>query len=384
MSSPILLPMYKEYYKKILAWRDKKKITAIDGDLIEIVPFRGYSTSDRFECKGRVLEYRYLLPQISDTWWRNALHNYRRFESDEVPNAVLDFGFYDNYYQVTCDKEGYYHLCEKTNNAWRTLHPNKEWHNLHINLQSAPLTQFNPAKATGEIFIPHPTAQYGFVSDIDDTVMHTNVVSKTKMLYLTLFKNAYSRMAFAGVAAWYWALRKGADNQSRQPIFYVSNSPWNLYDLLCDFMHYNDIPKGPIMLRDIVLPNSEKVTQYHSHKYNETLNIVRTYPHLRFVLIGDAGERDADIYLELARILPHRIAAILIRSVNDPRRNQRIQQLFEQQDGTVETLLFHNSLEAATFCHQKGIIHRNWLNAIQQTMFNKHSTSLMDSLIDEN
>ncbi len=373
--------MYKKVYKKITAWWDKKKIVAVAGSSIEIVPFRGYGTAEKFECRGRVLEYRALLPQMNDAWWRNALNNYRRFESDEVPDATLEFRLYDNQYQGTCDKEGYYHLCQKINSMLPS-HRDKEWFNVHIDLKSTPFSEFHPTQATGEIFIPSVSAQYGFISDIDDTIMKTHVVSKTKMLYLTLFKNAFTRMAFDGVAAWYWALRKGADNKGQNPIFYVSNSPWNLYDLLTDFMHHNDVPKGPILLRDIVLPNSEKVTQYHSHKYNETIAIIRTYPHLKFVLIGDAGERDADIYLEIARIFPERVAGVLIRSVNDERRNKRVQNLLEQQDN-VETLLFHNSLEAAIFCRQKDWIHRNWINAIQQTMLNSHSTSLMDSLIDE-
>ena len=70
------------------------------------------------------------------------------------------------------------------------------------------------------------------------------------MAKLTLLHNAHTRLPFEGVAGFYQALQRGRDGEAYNPVFYVSNSPWNLYDLLEDFLDVHGIPRGPLLLRD--------------------------------------------------------------------------------------------------------------------------------------
>ena len=103
----------------------------------------------------------------------------------------------------------------------------------------------------GELLIPCDKADYGVISDIDDTIIHTGVVStlKWKVLLNSIFKSAASRIPLEGAAEFYHKLHRGRSGNNANPIFYVSHSPWNLYRYLEFFLNQNAFPKGPILLR---------------------------------------------------------------------------------------------------------------------------------------
>src|SRR4029450_12845404 len=102
----------------------------------------------------------------------------------------------------------------------------------------------------GEIPIPPSTARFPRVSDIDDTVIQSRVSNFLQAARTVMLGNARTRLPFPGVAAFYQALRKGLTGDEKNPVFYVSSSPWNIYDVISEFMDLQKIPKGPLMLRD--------------------------------------------------------------------------------------------------------------------------------------
>src|SRR5690606_32076573 len=139
----------------------------------------------------------------------------------------------------------------------------------------------------------------------------------------TLFNNAHTRLPFAGVSEFYRALQSGRNGKRNNPFFYVSSSPWNLYDLLIDFLDLNNIPEGPLLLRDFGLDHNKAGSSDHmGHKFKEIENILTTYPHLNFILIGDSGQDDPVIYKEVVKKYPNRILVIYIRDVQLSDRQQ--------------------------------------------------------------
>ena len=125
------------------------------------------------------------------------------------------------------------------------------------------------------------------------------------MILTIALSNARTRKPFKGVAAFYRALHAGVN-----PVFYVSKSPWNLYAPLVEYLEVQGLPLGPLMLRDFGLASSRH------HKREAIEAILTTYPKLRFVLIGDSGEQDPEIYSAAScGAFPQRIRAIYIRSV---------------------------------------------------------------------
>jgi phosphatidate phosphatase APP1 len=154
--------------------------------------------------------------------------------------------------------------------------------------------------------------------------------------------NARTRLPFKGVAAFYRALLHGGENasangeQGRQagtgpgastargvqvgetnPLFYVSSSPWNLYDLLSDFFHIQNIPLGPILfLKDWGFSEDEAIIGHRAYKLKAIRRVMEVYPKLPFILIGDGGQEDPEIYAEVVSLYPQRILAIYIRNVS--------------------------------------------------------------------
>ena len=183
-------------------------------------------------------------------------------------------------------------------------------------------TRRGTVTARGLVLVDPMKSRFAVISDIDDTVLASNVTSKLRMGLRVLLSNAHTRMPFAGVGALYRALEKG-HGEEHNPIFYVSNGPWNLHDLLVDFFRLNEIPLGPIYLRDwgthLLLARKPTGT----HKRTQIGQIMSFFPEVPVVLIGDSGEHDPEIFLDVAQEFPGRVDTIYIRCVGDDRSDSR-------------------------------------------------------------
>jgi phosphatidate phosphatase APP1 len=153
-----------------------------------------------------------------------------------------------------------------------------------------------------------------------------------------LLENALTRLPFPGVAAFYRALERGATGADANPIFYVSSSPWNLYDVIDGFLEAQRIPTGPLLLRDW---DFGRLTNRHAgHKGTAIREIFDTYPELPFVLVGDSGQEDPEIYTRLVREHPGRVKAVYIRNVTpNVERTERIQALAREVAAAGSTLV---------------------------------------------
>ncbi len=184
----------------------------------------------------------------------------------------------------------------------------------------------------------------------------------------TVFLNNHrTRLPFAGVAEFYKSLQLGRNGKRNNPFFYVSSSPWNMYDLLHDFLDLNQIPPGPLLLRDFGLLQNKFLGAGHmSHKFKEIQNILLTYPELKFVLIGDSGQEDPNIYREVVKNFPNRILAIYIRDVQLPEREKIAFAVSEDlKNHQVPLLIVDNTVEAAEHAAQTGLIFRETIPAIE-------------------
>ena len=262
-------------------------------DPIIILPYLGYGTPRRLTVRGRVLEDEGFRPAAdADTRWRNLVRFYKRLESDEVPGARLIARFGDVETETFTDGEGYFRV------ELDAAAGGSGWKEVDLELLAPP----GAARATARVLVPSSRASFGVISDIDDTIVASNVTKKLRMILTVALTNARTRKPFRGVAAFYRAL-----HAAMNPIFYVSKSPWNLYVPLVEYLEVQRLPLGPLMLRDFGW-RAEK-----EHKRKAIEDILATYP-LQFVLIGDDGEQDPEIYGAIARRYPGRILAIYIRS----------------------------------------------------------------------
>lgn len=329
-----------------------------------IVPYAGYGTADRLLLSGRVLKDEgFAQPGEADTGWRNLVELYKRLESDEVPGARVVARFRDVEQELIADDEGYFSAELSLASPLDT----PGWHGVTLELLGPPSAGPKPVQASAPVLVPPATARFGVISDIDDTVVWSNVNNKLKMLLMLARSNAHTRKPFKGVAAFYRALHNGADGREGNPIFYVSNSPWNLYTPLVEFMRVQGIPSGPLLLRDFGEHILFAASDRHGHKLASIERILAMFPRLPFVLTGDSGEQDPEIYSQVVKIHPQRIRAIYIRSINpDPSRIEAIERLVEEVRPTgVQLVVTPDSEFAATHAAAEGLISVQDLHSVR-------------------
>ncbi len=324
---------------------------------LRINSYLGYGTAVRLRAIGRALEDEGIDFNGNTGTLRTLWNIYKQFESDEIPNIKIELTLADGTsFIATTDAEGYYHFDQKFKKALSSH--SIQWYPYTLsfyNTQKKKIIQSNTFR--GEMLIPSVDASYGIISDIDDTILHTGVASlfKWRVIANTFFKNFDKRLPLEGTVDFYKKLEIGKNPSVTNPIFYVSNSPWNLYDYLSAFLKKHNFPKGPILLRDFRTPFDKTPKPKTPHKYSEITNILDLYPKLNFILIGDSGEKDADIYIDISRNYPERILAIYLRNVKHKRKEKRILSLINKHS-TTPSFLVNTSKEAETHARKLGFI----------------------------
>ena len=157
-----------------------------------------------------------------------------------------------------------------------------------------------------------PASGLSVVSDIDDTIKRTQVRERREMLLNTF---AREFMPVPGMAAWFGRIAAADPAAS---FHYVSGGPHQLYPALAEFLLVQAFPAGTVHLRSVAIGqeifNAGSGTR--THKLAVIGQLLQDFPQRRFVLVGDSGEQDPEIYGELVRAHPGRIVAIAIRDVS--------------------------------------------------------------------
>ena len=276
-----------------------------------LMPYTGYANDSRLIVRGRVLRARkstLLEPHTSG--WRNFIALARLINSAEVPGATVCAHFRSSNHRAVTDREGYFAFDIALD---RRLERDVE---IDLRLIAPSAVDDEPIVARAAICVPPVNARFGVISDIDDTIVWTHVGNRRRMLWTLVRSNAATRKPLVGVAALYRALHDGVQGDEGNPIFYVSSGPWNLYVPLVDFLRINGVPRGPLFLKDWGRHTLYEWRDHGTHKLASIREIMTAFAHLPFILVGDSGEQDPEIYREVVREFPGRITAIYIRSVS--------------------------------------------------------------------
>ena len=345
-----------------LRFRFKKRLGRIGP--ITIIPYRGYGDEGRALLRGRVLENRMLSkPDREDSVWRNLSTMIRRFTSEEIAGARVRIRYGGTETEALSDDEGYF----QAELRFRDPQADGEvWQEARLELADGGVAGQGPVSVSGAVMTPGGRARFGVISDVDDTVLVSHVTTFLARLEVFFLRNAYTRKPFEGVAAFYRALQRGAGGQEYNPIFYVSSSPWNIYDLFEDFFRANGIPAGPFFLQDYGLEKDRLFAlTLREHKRRSIEAILGFYDRLPFILIGDSGQKDAEIYARAAREFPGRVTAIYIRDVTPRRPHRALNELARDLQGEgVDLLLVKDTLEAARHAVRRGFLTPQALESI--------------------
>lgn len=162
---------------------------------------------------------------------------------------------------------------------------------------------------TGRVLLLNDS-RLSVISDIDDTVKDSNVLDKTQLIANT-FLREYRTVT--GMPELYQSFE-----QAGVPIHYVSASPWQLYEPLRDHFAASKLPLGTFHMRDFDLKRSSVTVMFESTKSLKRLSIdplLKRCPNRKFLLIGDSGEFDPEIYGAVASEYPSQVVGIWIRNL---------------------------------------------------------------------
>jgi phosphatidate phosphatase APP1 len=343
--------------------RDIKRRLGILAPL-RIAMYGGHGTTHQVWLSGRVLEEREAeAPRLEDGRFLNFKRAFRQFESDEVAGVELAVQLgprgsaveaSNGEVRVVTDESGYFSLCHRFASP---VGPG--WLPVRARVMSAPYAATTLPSAEARVLIPSPNARFGVISDIDDTILQTYVQNRPRMVYLTLVGNPLTRLSFEGTTELYRGLRECGNGA---PFFYVSKSMWNLFPLLERFITHQHLPRGRLLLRRLHWFGPRPSVP---HKQKAIRELLETYPSLPFLLIGDSGERDLELYLEAARSHPGRVPAILIRNVSPARQHEALEQMArELAPEGCRVLVFEDTQHAIQLCTELGF----WQPAALQSL----------------
>jgi len=163
-------------------------------------------------------------------------------------------------------------------------------------------------RASGLIHLINPTGN-SVISDIDDTIKESGVVDRRELLVNTFLKEFRIVDGMADVYR-QWQSR-GVD------FHYVSSSPWQLYEPLIELKNRNQFPIGTVHLKNFRFRDQffQRMKLKRHGKSTTIRFLAKHLPQRKFVLIGDSGEKDPEIYARICRKFPNQIKAIFIREL---------------------------------------------------------------------
>lgn len=316
-------------------------------DIIQLEPLFAFGNSSEIYFKARVVEgYKQSVPSEKKSAARNLLAAVRRYSGSSVPDIKVKAYLGDKELLVESDGEGIvdgYFKSESTG----------ENEIIRFNFVKEDDVEFQSTEVIFPVSryeVDHPL---GVISDIDDTILVSKATQMGEKLWLSISKNAYTRRPFPGISKFY----KGLSQNGKNPIFYVSSSDWNLNELIKDFLNFRDIPKGPLLLQDLHV-NLKNIWKSgggsHAHKGEKIEFIFNLYPHMQFILIGDSGQHDPELYAEAIKNHPGRVKAVYIRLIKE--MDEERKHLLDRHRDSIAIAYVKNTDEAIDHAEKHGFL----------------------------
>lgn len=311
--------------------------------------YHGYGHKNNLVIYGHVLAGKPVSQsKFTDNVFTNIIHLIRLFFVNPIPNVRVQLIWENQQIFTTTESDGFFKF------EWQSFNSVPAgWHPIIVHIVDNEGLIVKTGE--GKLFVPHAT-QYGFISDIDDTVLVSHSATTGKKLRVLFTKNPRSRKTFSDVVKFYNLLALSHTNpETLNPFFYVSSSEWNLYDDLNEFFKFNELPKGAFLLNQIKkwYQLFKTGSTKHQGKLIRVKRIFDAFPKQQFVLLGDNSQKDPEIYVALANKYPNKVVAIYIRNISPEKEGFATNILATLEDKTIETCLFKHTDEA--ILHAKSI-----------------------------
>lgn len=260
-----------------------------------VIPYTGYGSTSWLRVLGRVLLTRPRGPEARP----EKVRGWRSFVAvplGDVPVSVRINGFETRVY---ADRGG---VIDTTIEI--SLEPG--WHTVVMRCEGS-------AEVSAPIRVVSPEERFGLISDVDDTVMVTMLPRPFLAAWNTFVLDEHARIPTPGMAVLYERFRLA---HPQAPIIYLSTGAWNVAPTLSRFLGRNLYPRGPLLLTDWGPTRDRFFRSGRAHKEENLRRLAKEFPDIRWLLVGDDGQHDIEIYSQFAAEHPKSVAAIAIREMS--------------------------------------------------------------------
>jgi phosphatidate phosphatase APP1 len=275
-------------------WRERRGRKR--GLVPTIVPYTGYGSTEWMRVLCRVV---LRPPDAAAPQRAEKVRGWRSFFSIPVVDAPITVEVGGRTHVVEADRGGVVDTRVEAD-----LEPG--WHELTLSVEGSDAV-------TAAVFVVDPASGFGILSDVDDTVMVTALPRPFLAAWNTFVLDEHARTPVAGMAVLYERLARA---HPRAPFIYLSTGAWNVAPTLKRFLGRNLYPPGALLLTDWGPTHDRWFRSGREHKLRNLERLASEFPDMRWLLIGDDGQHDEEIYAEFSRKHPDNVAAVAIRELS--------------------------------------------------------------------
>ncbi|MEJ3749146.1 phosphatase domain-containing protein [Actinomycetes bacterium KLBMP 9797] len=265
---------------------------------VTVVPYTGYGAPGWVRVMGRLMVSR---PDARDRRARKPgkVRGWRSFTTVSAKDAPFVVEVDGRRHEARADRSGFIDTVVAADLApgWTTVR----------------ISSGGSAPVEAPVRILDPAVRFGIVSDIDDTVMVTVLPRPLLAAWNTFVLDEHARAAVPGMAVVYERLMTARPGAS---VFYLSTGAWNVAPALTRFLSRHLYPAGPLLLTDWGPQKDRWFRSGQQHKMAALKRLAAEFPWIRWLLVGDDGQHDPEIYAAFAQSHPENVAAVAIRSLS--------------------------------------------------------------------
>ena len=268
------------------------------GLIPQVIPFRGLGTTSKIRVLARVVLAR---PPERGATSPRKIRGWRSFTSAPVPYATVSVELNSHTVELTADRGGVIDA-----EVPLSLHPG--WHNAWLRVDGG-------LAARTRVFIVDDSQRIGVVCDVDDTIMVTALPRPFLAAWNSFVRDEHARRPVPGMAV---LLERIVRQYPGCPVVYLSTGAWNVQPTLSRFLKRHLYPMGVLLLTDWG-PTPERFFRSGTQHKRESLErLASDFPEVRWILIGDDGQHDEELYQDFAKSHPDQVRAIAIRELLAP------------------------------------------------------------------
>jgi len=266
-----------------------------------------FGNSKQVMIEGRIIEKRSEPGSVSasDGILKNTWFKLKQFFNDEEEGEPVYASISNGLYKTHTDDDGYFRFDLKLK---RPL--NSGYQSVKLNLKK------NKLQTACQLLVVPNNLSTGIISDFDDTVIISDVTDKVKLLTNTFTKNYAQREVVEGVAAFYQKQLRQNAQAELAPLIFITGSPRQIQKDIQKFLNLHHFPSNIIITKKLNGDNRDPLLDQFSYKTNKIEEIFRLFPQVKFLLAGDDGEKDPEVYQYLQQKFPNRVSEVWIRQVS--------------------------------------------------------------------